>query len=404
MSRKEREYKQCREKFAELLKQKRNRKCADCTAKAPTWTSSFKPDVCDAAVFICLRCAGIHRGLGVHITFVQSATIDDWNIKKFNKFKSMGGGDNMAMNARYEAKLPKYSKPDQHTDKPVLREFIKQKYIQKKWYSNKPKKVKTKNTSQPLLQNKEKNKEKDTDKYDEEEKSEIMTINNDYKSPQHQHKSEIIPDLLSSAEMKSIAPTKDAPTDNDGIDLFDDIFSKKTSSTNDGNTNSKQNIMDMFNNTNQQKSNGLHDAFNPDFQKQKKWNSTGQYELGINSINNVNAAKNAQLIETLWNGNSGNNNNSNWNGFDDNTGNKKMDSKSAILQQYKPKQSVKNDHFMTSIYVRPQYNNYNMGYGQYISNPLKNDGYKKNNYKPTQNKPNFGTVSTSDELFSEFKI
>ena len=79
---KQREYKQCREKFAELLKQKCNRRCADCGLKAPTWTSEWK--VCDAAVFVCLRCAGIHRGLGVHNTFVQSATIDNWNIAKFN--------------------------------------------------------------------------------------------------------------------------------------------------------------------------------------------------------------------------------------------------------------------------------------------------------------------------------
>ncbi|EER03413.1 hypothetical protein Pmar_PMAR014628 [Perkinsus marinus ATCC 50983] len=26
----------------------------------------------------CTNCAGIHRGIGTHITFVQSATIDEW--------------------------------------------------------------------------------------------------------------------------------------------------------------------------------------------------------------------------------------------------------------------------------------------------------------------------------------
>jgi hypothetical protein len=52
-----------------LLERPENRSCADCTgggaASRATWASI------NTGVFICMRCAGIHRGLGVHISKVR---------------------------------------------------------------------------------------------------------------------------------------------------------------------------------------------------------------------------------------------------------------------------------------------------------------------------------------------
>ena len=53
------------EELALLLKEEENRFCADCDSKGPRWASW------NLGVFLCIRCAGIHRNLGVHISKVR---------------------------------------------------------------------------------------------------------------------------------------------------------------------------------------------------------------------------------------------------------------------------------------------------------------------------------------------
>merc|ERR1712157_433052 len=136
---KQREIQKCRTQLANMLKKTPNRSCADCGAKRPTWTST------NIGVFICIRCSGIHRNLGVHISFVKSSTLDSWNYKLLDKFKKLGG--NHVVNDVYEAKLPKALKPSGETDNYQLEQFIRSKYIDKKWYGKPKKKSKSKSKS-----------------------------------------------------------------------------------------------------------------------------------------------------------------------------------------------------------------------------------------------------------------
>jgi len=60
-------------KLQDLLKRPDNRVCADCHVNThPRWASW------SLGVFICIRCSGIHRGMGTHISRVKSADLDAW--------------------------------------------------------------------------------------------------------------------------------------------------------------------------------------------------------------------------------------------------------------------------------------------------------------------------------------
>ncbi|TRY98288.1 hypothetical protein DNTS_034049 [Danionella cerebrum] len=63
----------------------------------PRWASW------NLGVFICIRCAGIHRNLGVHISRVKSVNLDQWTPEQIQSVQSMG---NTKARQLYEAHLP----------------------------------------------------------------------------------------------------------------------------------------------------------------------------------------------------------------------------------------------------------------------------------------------------------
>ncbi|GLD57898.1 stromal membrane-associated protein 2 [Lates japonicus] len=104
-----------------LLALEENKFCADCESKGPRWASW------NLGIFICIRCAGIHRNLGVHISKVKSVNLDQWTQEQVQ-------GRNAKAKRLYEAFLPAGVFPSALGDGPVCRDFIRtgmKKYMDK---------------------------------------------------------------------------------------------------------------------------------------------------------------------------------------------------------------------------------------------------------------------------------
>ncbi|KAF2654788.1 ArfGap-domain-containing protein [Lophiostoma macrostomum CBS 122681] len=104
-----------------LVKLEANKSCADCKRnKHPRWASW------NLGIFICIRCSGIHRGMGTHISKVKSVDLDSWTDEQLQSVLKWG---NARANKYWEAKLA----PGHVPSEAKIENFIRTKYDSKRW-------------------------------------------------------------------------------------------------------------------------------------------------------------------------------------------------------------------------------------------------------------------------------
>jgi len=105
-----------------LLRDDDNKYCVDCDSKGPRWASW------NLGIFLCIRCAGIHRNLGVHISRVKSVNLDQWTAEQIASMQAMG---NLKGRQVYECHLPENFRRSPSDS--AMEQFIRSKYEMHKW-------------------------------------------------------------------------------------------------------------------------------------------------------------------------------------------------------------------------------------------------------------------------------
>ncbi|XP_073947476.1 arf-GAP with dual PH domain-containing protein 1-like isoform X5 [Choristoneura fumiferana] len=112
----------------ELQTKSGNNVCADCGADDPDWASY------NLGIFICMRCASIHRGMGAHISQVKHLKLDRWEDSQVQRMRDIG---NIVAKNKYEERVPPcYRRPTKNDPQVLIEQWIRAKYQREEFTHN----------------------------------------------------------------------------------------------------------------------------------------------------------------------------------------------------------------------------------------------------------------------------
>lgn len=110
-----------------LVKQPDNKVCADCKRNDTRWASW------NIGCFLCIRCSGIHRSMGTHISRVKSIDLDMWTAEQMESVQKWG---NKLVNLYWEANLKPGHIPPDHKIESFIRSKVRDwltQYESRRW-------------------------------------------------------------------------------------------------------------------------------------------------------------------------------------------------------------------------------------------------------------------------------
>ena len=123
------EAEELRNELIAFLEAPANQCCADCACKLERRNEAWAS--VNLGILVCMKCAAVHRSLGVSISRMKSVVFDRWDAQSTRTL--LAGGNDKAR-SKYLARLPRgYAEPTADSDEEPRAAHIRTKYVRLRW-------------------------------------------------------------------------------------------------------------------------------------------------------------------------------------------------------------------------------------------------------------------------------